>query len=193
MIHFLNGKIAEINPTYVVIESSGVGYFVSISLHTYGKIQSLDNVKLLTHHIFREDGQFLFGFFTEEERVVFRLLLGVSGVGANTARMLLSSMTPGEVVESITSGNATNLQKVKGIGLKTAERIIVDLRGKIDRGSYVSENFSPRHNTIKQETLSALVQLGFSRQAAEKAVDRAIQSGEVTSVEDVIRLALKYL
>jgi len=193
MIHFLNGKIAEINPTYVVIESSGVGYFVSISLHTYGKIQSLDNVKLLTHHIFREDGQFLFGFFTEEERVVFRLLLGVSGVGANTARMLLSSMTPGEVVESITSGNATNLQKVKGIGLKTAERIIVDLRGKIDRGSYVSENISPRHNTIKQETLSALVQLGFSRQAAEKAVDRAIQSGEVTSVEDVIRLALKYL
>lgn len=193
MIHFLNGRIAEINPAYVVVECNGVGYFVSISLNTYGKIQGQENVKLLTHHIFREDGQFLFGFHSEEERFVFRLLLGVSGVGANTARMLLSAMNPSEVVESVSSNNVAQLQKVKGIGQKTAERIIVDLRGKIDKGGYVSENISPQHNTIRQEALSALVQLGFARQSAEKAVDRAIQSGDATSVEDVIRLALKYL
>ncbi|MPM09999.1 Holliday junction ATP-dependent DNA helicase RuvA [bioreactor metagenome] len=193
MIHFLNGRIAEINPAYVVVECNGVGYFVSISLNTYGKIQGSENVKLLTHQIFREDGQFLFGFHSEDERFVFRLLLGVSGVGANTARMLLSAMTPGEVIESVGNGNVAQLQKVKGIGQKTAERIIVDLRGKIDKGAYISENISPQHNTIRQEALSALVQLGFARQAAEKAVDRAIQSGDTTSVEEVIRLALKYL
>jgi len=193
MIHFLNGKIAEINPAFVVVECNGVGYFVSISLNTYAKIQSQESVKLLTHQIFREDGQFLFGFHTEEERMVFRLLLGVSGVGANTARMLLSAMTPGEVVEAVSSGNVALLQRVKGIGQKTAERILVDLKGKIDKGSYVSENISPRHNTIRQEALSALIQLGFARLPAEKAVDRAIQSGELESVEDVIRLALKYL
>jgi holliday junction DNA helicase RuvA len=193
MIHFLRGKIAEINPAYVVVECNGVGYFVSISLNTYGKIQGLENVKLLTHHIFREDGQFLYGFHSEDERVVFKLLLGVSGVGANTARVLLSAMTPSEVVESVSSNNVAQLQKVKGIGQKTAERIIVDLRGKIDKGSYVPENISPSHNTIRQESLSALVQLGFARQAAEKAVDQAIKSGDTMSVEDVIRLALKYL
>lgn len=194
MIHFLNGKIAEINPTDVVIECGGVGYFVSISLNTYEKIQRQESVKLLTHYIVREDGHFLYGFATEDERVVFRLLLGVSGVGANTARMLLSSMTPGEVVEAITSGNTMRLQKVKGIGLKTAERIIVDLRDKIDKGSYVSGNISSMHNTIKQETLSALTQLGFARQAAEKAIERVTQQpDEVKTVEDMIRAALKHL
>jgi len=193
MIHFLKGRIAEINPTYAVVECNGIGYFVSISLNTFTKIQNQENVQLLTHHIFREDGQFLFGFFSEDERFVFRLLLGVSGVGANTARMLLSALTPSEVVEAVSNGNVALLQKVKGIGQKTAERIIVDLRGKIDKGSVVSENIFPQHNTIRQEALSALIQLGFSKQAAEKAVDKVIQSGEMTAVEDVIRLALKYL
>jgi len=175
------------------VECNGVGYFVSISLNTYTKIQNQENIQLLTHHIFREDGQFLFGFFSEDERFVFRLLLGVSGVGANTARMLLSALTPSEVVEAVSNGNVALLQKVKGIGQKTAERIIVDLRGKIEKGSVVSENIFPQHNTIRQEALSALVQLGFSKQAAEKAVDKVIQSGDMTTVEDVIRLALKYL
>ncbi len=193
MIHFLQGKVAEINPAYVVVECNGIGYFVSISLNTYEKIQGQENIKILTHHIFREDGQFLFGFHSEEERMVFRLLLGVSGVGANTARVILSAMNPAGVVEAVSSNNVAILQKVKGIGQKTAERIIVDLRGKIDKGVYISENVSPQHNTIRQEALSALSQLGFARQAAEKAVDHALKSGDLTSVEDVIRLALKYL
>ncbi|PKP04766.1 MAG: Holliday junction branch migration protein RuvA [Bacteroidetes bacterium HGW-Bacteroidetes-6] len=194
MIHYLNGKITEINPTYAVVECSGVGYFVSISLNTYEKIQKQEQVKLLTHYIVREDGHFLFGFASEDERFIFRLLLGVSGVGANTARMLLSAMSPGEVVEAITTGNTGRLQKVKGIGLKTAERVIVDLRDKIDKGSVVSGNVSPLHNTIKQETLSALTQLGFARQTAEKAIDKVIQqSGDIETVEDMIRQALKFL
>ncbi len=194
MIHFLNGRLAEINPTYAVIECNGVGYYISISLHTYEKIQKSEHVQLLTHYIVREDGHFLFGFATEEERVVFRLLLAVSGVGANTARMLLSAMAPGEVVEAITSGNTSRLQKVKGIGLKTAERIIVDLRDKIDRGNAFTGNISSQHNTIRQETLSALIQLGFARQNAEKAVEKVIQqSSEINTVEEMIRQALKYL
>lgn len=194
MIHYLNGKITEINPTYAVVECSGVGYFVSISLNTYEKIQKQEHVKLLTHYIVREDGHFLFGFASEDERFIFRLLLGVSGVGANTARMLLSAMSPGEVVEAITTGNTGRLQKVKGIGLKTAERVIVDLRDKIDKGSVVSGNVSPLHNTIKQETLSALTQLGFARQTAEKAIEKVIQqSGDIETVEDMIRRALKFL
>ncbi len=194
MIHYLNGKITEINPTYAVVECSGVGYFVSISLNTYEKIQKQEQVKLLTHYIVREDGHFLFGFATEDERFIFRLLLGVSGVGANTARMLLSAMTPGEVVEAISTGNTGRLQQVKGIGLKTAERVIVDLRDKIDKGSVVSGNISPVHNTIRQETLLALTQLGFARQTAEKAIEKVIQqAGDIETVEDMIRRALKFL
>jgi Holliday junction DNA helicase RuvA len=194
MIHYLNGKITEINPTYAVVECSGVGYFVSISLNTYEKIQKQEQVKLLTHYIVREDGHFLFGFATEDERFIFRLLLSVSGVGANTARMLLSAMTPGEVVEAISSGNTGRLQQVKGIGLKTAERVIVDLRDKIDKGSVVSGNISPVHNTIRQETLLALTQLGFARQTAEKAIEKVIQqAGDIETVEDMIRRALKFL
>lgn len=194
MIHYLNGKITEINPTYAVVECSGVGYFVSISLNTYEKIQKQEQVKLITHYIVREDGHFLFGFATEDERFIFRLLLSVSGVGANTARMLLSAMTPGEVVEAISSGNTGRLQQVKGIGLKTAERVIVDLRDKIDKGSVVSGNISPVHNTIRQETLLALTQLGFARQTAEKAIEKVIQqAGDIETVEDMIRRALKFL
>ena len=151
------------------------------------------SIKLLTHQIFREDGQFLFGFFTEEERFIFKLLISVSGVGANTARIILSSMNPSGVIEAVSSNNVDLLKKVKGIGQKTAERIIVDLRGKIEKGVYISENISPQHNTIRQETLSALSQLGFTRQAAEKAVDHVLKSGEVNTVEELIRMALKYL
>lgn len=194
MIHFLHGTIAEINPAYVVIECGGVGYFAGISLFTYEKIQREKEIKLLTHYIVREDGHFLFGFATEEERSIFRLLLGVSGVGANTARMMLSALSPSEVVEAITSGNTSRLQKVKGIGLKTAERVIVDLRDKIDRGSFSSENIAPQHNTIRHETLSALIQLGFARIAAEKAIEKVLQQNqEINTAEDMIRQSLKHL
>jgi Holliday junction DNA helicase RuvA len=194
MIHYLNGKLTEINPAYVVVECNGVGYLVNISLHTFGKIQSLKEAKLLTHFIVRDDGQFLYGFAEDSERQMFKLLLGVSGVGANTARMILSAMNPSEVYETITSNDANRLKSVKGIGLKTAQRIIVDLRDKVDKNIDLSENISDPHNTIKQEALSALVQLGFSRMAADKVLNRiSTESGSISSVEEMIRLALKYL
>ena len=193
MIYFLEGNVTEITPASVVIDCSGVGYFVSISLNTFAQIQDKKNVKLLIHHIFRDDGQFLYGFISEDERSIFKLLITVSGVGANTARMILSAMPPSEIVETISTENSSQLQRIKGIGQKTAERIIVDLKGKIEKNVTFSENFSFQHNTIKQEALSALVQLGFNRQAAEKAVEKAMNACDKNSIEDVIRTALKYL
>lgn len=167
---------------------------VNISLHTFGKIQSLKEAKLLTHFIVRDDGHFLYGFAEDSERQMFKLLLGVSGVGANTARMILSAMNPAEVYEAITSNDSNRLKSVKGIGLKTAQRIIVDLRDKVDKNIDLSENISDPHNTIKQEALSALVQLGFSRMAADKVLTRiSTESGSISSVEEMIRRALKYL
>jgi len=194
MIHYLNGKLTEINPAYTVVECNGVGYMVNISLHTFGKIQGQTEIKLLTHFIVREDGQFLYGFVDESERQMFKHLLSVSGVGANTARMILSSMNPAEVFEAITSNDSNRLKSVKGIGLKTAQRIIVDLRDKVGKEVDLTENISDPYNTIKQEALSALVQLGFSRIAADKVLTRIIkESGSISTVEEMIRLALKYL
>ncbi len=194
MIHYLSGKLTEINPAYAIVECNGVGYMVNISLHTFGKIQGQKEMKLLTHFIVREDGQFLYGFADESERQMFKLLLGVSGVGANTARMILSAMNPGEVYEAITSNDSNRLKSVKGIGLKTAQRIIVDLRDKVGKEVDLSENISDPHNTIKQEALSALVQLGFARMAADKVLNRIIKEfGSISTVEEMIRLALKYL
>lgn len=194
MIHYLNGIITEINPAYVVVECNGLGYFVNISLFTFEKIQTKKQVKLLTHFIVREDAHSLYGFAEESERQMFKLLLAVSGVGANTARMILSSMNPAEIFETINANEASRLQKIKGIGLKTAQRIIIDLRDKVGKELDLTENSSSSHNTIKQEALSALVQLGFSRVAAEKVLSRIMQeSSTITSVEEMIRLALKYL
>lgn len=194
MIHYLNGKLTDINPAYAVVECNGVGYMVNISLNTFGKIQGQKEIKLLTHFIVREDGQFLYGFADESERQMFKLLLSVSGVGANTARMILSAMNPSEVYEAITSNDSNRLKSVKGIGLKTAQRIIVDLRDKVGKEVDLSENISDPHNTIKQEALSALVQLGFSRMAADKVLIRiSTESGSISTVEEMIRLALKYL
>lgn len=194
MIHYLNGTITEINPAYVVVECNGLGYFVNISLFTFEKIQSKKQVKLLTHFIVREDAHSLYGFAEESERQMFKLLLAVSGVGANTARMILSSMSPAEIFETINANEANRLQKIKGIGLKTAQRIIIDLRDKVGKELDLTENTSSSHNTIKQEALSALVQLGFSRVAAEKVLNRIMQeSSSISSVEEMIRLALKYL
>lgn len=194
MIHYLNGKLTEINPAYTVVECNGVGYLVNISLNTFAKIQGKSEMKLLTHLIVREDGQFLYGFADESERRMFIQLISVSGVGANTARMILSAMSPEEVYEAIISNDSNRLKSVKGIGLKTAQRIIVDLRDKVGKEVDISENISDPHNTIKQEALSALIQLGFSRMAADKVLMRITKEhGSISTVEEMIRLALKYL
>lgn len=195
MFNHFEGKITVKTPTYAVLDCAGVGYLLNISLNTYSKIPDTGNCKLLSHLAVREDAMVLYGFADEEEREVFRQLISVSGVGAGTARMILSSMTPAEVVSAIHSGNVTALKSIKGIGEKSAQRIIVDLKGKFGKDVSISPlQLSAASNKLRDEALSALVALGFARNMAEKAIDKALKSeGNVVSVEHMIKLALKNL
>ncbi len=203
MYEFIQGILAEINPTYAVIETGGIGYILHITLNTYGKISTLQNCKLYAHQVVREDANMLFGFADIEERELFRLLISVSGVGPNTARLLLSSLNVAELKEAIVSGRVGVLKSVKGIGEKSAQRIIVDLKDKIDKGASWSQKVEISHNTIREQSLSGLVILGFPRKVAEKAVDEVIKElrqpadneveAAVLSVERLIKEALKRL
>jgi Holliday junction DNA helicase RuvA len=200
MINHLEGKLVEITPTYVVIDCNGVGYVLNISLHTFTAIGNLKSVKLLTHvSVNQMDySQVAYGFIDEDERTIFRHLISVSGVGAASARMCLSSYGPSEIVQRISSGDVAALKKVKGIGDKTAQRIIVDLRDKMNKASGIatgSINLNFGNNKVREEALIALVMLGFVRNQAEKAVDKAIAgiSAEDLSVEMLIKQALKTL
>jgi holliday junction DNA helicase RuvA len=195
MINHIDGKLTEKTPTYAVIDCAGVGYLLHISLHTYSKIGDQERCRLLAHLSIREDAHVLFGFAEEEERELFRQLISVSGVGPSTARMILSSMNPTEIRGAIQTGNVAVLKGVKGIGEKSAQRIIVDLKGKLgkDFGEMPATVFAA-NNKMHEEALTALVMLGFARQAAEKAVDKALKTeGNVVSVEHLIKLALKNL
>lgn len=196
MITHIDGKLVEKTPTYAVIDCSGVGYFLNISLNTFSKIGTSERCKLFTHiTVNTMDGtQTMYGFFEESERLMFRLLLSVSGVGAGAARLLLSSFGPSELQQVIVSANVTGLRSVKGIGEKTAQRIIVDLKDKVLKEELpASISFSP-HNNIRNEALAALVMLGFVRHAAEKAIDKAINSAtQEMNVENTIKQALKFL
>ena len=193
MYEFISGKLAEKKPTFVVVEVSGVGYFINITLNTYSKIKDLSEAKLFTHFYVREDAQILYGFAEESERELFRYLLSVSGVGASTARLILSSLTSGEVYEAITQGQATILQSVKGVGTKTAQRIVIDLRDKLARAGIELEKVDFSHNTLRDEALSGLLILGFNKSAADKAVNRILKQGSANSVEELIKEALKIL
>src|SRR5687767_3773543 len=195
MFNHFEGKITVKTPTYAVLDCAGVGYLLNISLNTYSKIPDTGNCKLLSHLAVREDAMVLYGFADDEEREVFRQLISVSGVGAGTARMILSSMTPAEIVTAIHSGNVAALKSIKGIGEKSAQRIIVDLKGKFGKDVSVSPiQLSAAGNKQRDEALSALVALGFARNMAEKAIDKALKSeGNVVSVEHMIKLALKNL
>jgi holliday junction DNA helicase RuvA len=177
------------------LDCAGVGYLLNISLNTYSKIPDSGNCKLLSHLAVREDAMVLYGFADDEEREVFRQLISVSGVGAGTARMILSSMTPAEIVTAILTGNVAALKSIKGIGEKSAQRIIVDLKGKFGKDVSISPlQLSSASNKLREEALSALVALGFARNMAEKAIDKALKSeGNVVSVEHLIKLALKNL
>lgn len=194
MYSYLKGKLVEKTPTYVTLDVNGVGYQVHISLNTYSQIGDQENCMLLCHFVVREDAQLLYGFITENERMLFRHLISVSGIGANTARLILSSMSPDDLFSIITSGNAAALQKVKGIGGKTAQRIIIDLQDKLGKQEIIPENLSVSHNTKRDEALSGLVILGFSKNVAGKAVDKVLATnGEDTSVEQIIKGALQIL
>jgi Holliday junction DNA helicase RuvA len=196
MFAYIEGKISELTPTYVVIDCGGVGYLIHISLHTYAAIKDSPTAKIFTHHIVREDAHLLHGFSNEHERKLFLHLISVSGVGANTARVMQSSMSPQELTEAILSGNVNKLQSVKGIGAKTAQRVIVDLRDRIGKEdwslAFASSEVSAS-GTNKDEALSALVMLGFNRVAAEKALQNILKINPNLSAELLIKEALRTL
>jgi Holliday junction DNA helicase RuvA len=194
MYSFIEGKIADLNPTTAIIDCNGIGYLIHISLNTFSNINGKESCRLHTHLVVREDALTLFGFADTSERFVFQQLISVSGVGPNTARLILSSLTPVEVSEAIAHENVRLLQSVKGIGGKSALRIIIDLKDKIAKDLPASENLMASHNTGKHEALSALVMLGFSRPLAEKALDQVIKaSGGAQPVDQLIKNALKIL
>lgn len=193
MITQLHGRLIEKNPTYVVIDCHGVGYEVNISLHTYGQIGSDENIRLHTHLQIREDAHTLYGFYQPMERSIFRLLISISGIGANIARTMLSSMTPAEIQQAIVHEDLAAIKAVKGIGLKTAQRVLIELKDKIQNVAGMDEIPALKSNTIKEETLSALEVLGYPRRQAEKVIDNIIQSAPESSVEELIKQALNKL
>lgn len=193
MLDFIKGEIVGLLPTSVVLEVNGIGYEINISLFSYSKLQKEKSCKLFIHQVIREDAHLLFGFITVNEREIFRQLISVSGVGANTARMILSSMTPEEVRHAIATADVVLLKSIKGIGAKSAERIIVDLKDKIIKSEDTSQLFKSSDNTIKNEALSALEVLGFSKKNSHKVVDRLLTTNSSMPVEELIKQALKLL
>ncbi len=193
MITQIKGKLVEKNPTQVVVDCNGIGYEINISLFTFSSLSSDENIKLFTHLQVREDAHILYGFFTVLERAVFRLLISVSGIGSSTARTMLSSLTPAEIQHAIGAEDVATIQGVKGIGLKTAQRLIIELKDKIKSLQGTDEIPVFKSNTIKEETLSALEVLGYSRKASEKIVDKLIQGEPDSSVEVLIKSALNKL
>ena len=194
MFNHIKGKITEIAPTHVVVEANGVGYLINISLNTFAKIKdSNTEQKILTHLIVREDAMILYGFYDDAERQLFKHLISVSGVGPNTARMILSSLQPSDIFEAIVQKNHSLLQSVKGIGAKSAQRIIVELQDKLAKDNVESDFIPSQHNASKQEASSALIVLGFSKMQIEKVLNKIISENPNLSAEEMIRQALKML
>jgi Holliday junction DNA helicase RuvA len=193
MIDYIKGPITRITPTFLTIETGGLGYLIHISLTTFSKLEGEREYKILVHEVIREDSHQLFGFADNEEREVFRLLISVTGVGANTARMMLSSLTHIEIEKAIALSDVNVLKSVKGIGLKTAQRIIVDLKDKLGKHAGSDEIFAITDNTKREEALSALVMLGFAKSAVAKVLDKIIREEKNLTVEDLIKKALKNL
>ena len=197
MYEHITGKVAEITPAYAVIEAAGIGYFINISLQTYSEIEKCETAKLYLHYIVREDAHILYGFATKAERELFRLLIGVSGVGGNTARMIQSTYSPSELRNIIATGNATLLKNVKGLGLKTAQKIIVDLSGKMldlpSHSAAANALAASQRSEAFDEALAALVMLGFTKAASEKVLQKIFKADASLGVEEAIRSALKQL
>lgn len=193
MITHLQGKLVEKSPTQVVIDCGGVGYHVNISLHTYSLLPATDFIKLFTHLQIKEDAHTLFGFVEKSEREIFKLLLSVSGIGASIARTMLSSLDPKQITSAIASGDVVTIQSIKGIGSKTAQRVILDLKEKILKLYDLDEVSMSQNNTNRDEALSALEVLGFVRKASERIVEKIIKEAPDSSVEYIIKQALKSL
>lgn len=193
MYDYLRGEIAEIAPTYAVIDCGGVGYYVNISLNTYTAIQNLREAKLFVYEAIREDAYTLYGFRDKEEREMFELLISVSGVGPNTARMILSSLTVDDLMSVIASGNSGMLKSVKGIGAKTAQRIIVDLKDKVAGVGGAAAVAETGSGEAYEEAVAALIMLGFTRAAVQKAVGKLLREQPSLKVEEIIKMALKIL
>ena len=193
MYSFISGTVVEKNPTYVVLDNQGIGYLINISLNTFTAIGEQQHVKLFVHLAIREDAHTLYGFYTEAERELFLQLITVSGVGCNTARLILSSMTVKEAVDAIATNNIRMIQGVKGIGAKTAQRIVVDLHDKVGKLEAGGEISPVGYNTLKDEALSALMVLGFNKASIEKTLDKLLKQMENPTVEDLIKESLRLL
>ncbi len=196
MFEYLEGKLIEIAPTHLLVQTGGIAYYINISLHTFSELNENNpggEIRVFLHHIVREDAELLYGFASREERQVFRHLISVSGVGAGTARMILSAHSPLEIEQAIVRADVNLLKSIKGIGIKSAQRIIVDLKDKVGKDAAAAEIFTPESNTRREEALSALVTLGFPKGAAGKVIDKILSEKSDWNVEDLIKLALKRL
>lgn len=193
MIAHIQGKLVEKNPTEVVIDCNGVGYHVNISLHTYSLIPDLESIKLFTYLQIKEDSHTLFGFAEKSEREIFKMLISVSGIGASIARTMLSSLEPKQIIQAIAVGDVSTVQSIKGIGSKTAQRVILDLKDKVLKVYDLDEVSILQDNTNKDEALSALEVLGFNRKLAEKSVEKIVKENPDASIETIIKQALKNL
>ncbi|HBK84129.1 MAG TPA: Holliday junction branch migration protein RuvA [Flavobacterium sp.] len=193
MITHIQGKLVEKTPTEVVIDCNGVGYMIHISLHTFSLLPETDYLKLFTFLQVKEDSHSLYGFVEKQERELFKLLISVSGIGANIARTMLSSLSPSAIINAIATNDVATIQSIKGIGAKTAQRVILDLKDKVLKIYSLEEVSSSNYNTNKEEALSALEVLGFNRKIAEKVVDKIINENPNLAVEIIIKFALKNL
>jgi Holliday junction DNA helicase RuvA len=193
MYEYIEGTLIERNPACCVIETGGMGYYIQITLATYSQLGTQNRAKLYLHQVVREDAHLLFGFYQKQEREMFRLLLSVSGVGANTARMMLSSLSCEDILQAILGGNASLLQSIKGIGTKTAQRVILDLRDKVSKDKGSGELFPSQGNRLKEEALSALVILGFNKGEADKVIGKILLAEKALTLEELIKKALKLL
>ena len=195
MYEYIEGAVADLTPTYAVIDTGGVGYMINISLQTFTAVSSQSRTRLYTHYVVREDAQLLYGFASREERELFRLLIGVSGVGGNTARMILSTFKSDELSSIIYNEQAQMLKTVKGLGLKTAQKIIVELKDKVNAVALAqqSDHGAVANSAVMDEGLDALKMLGFTKAASEKVLREIVKESPIISVEDAIRTALKRL
>ncbi len=193
MFEYINAKLVELTPTHAIMDNNGLAYFINISVNTYSQLKEGEQTTLFLQQIVREDAHLLFGFADKVEREVFKLLITVSGIGANTARMMLSSLSTAEIKSAIETGNVNVLKSIKGIGLKTAQRVIIDLKDKIGKTEAGEDIFAASGNTKREEALSALVMLGFNKPAIEKVLDKITSESTEISVEELIKQALKRL
>ncbi|HET6559899.1 MAG TPA: Holliday junction branch migration protein RuvA [Prolixibacteraceae bacterium] len=193
MYEYIKGAVASLKPSHVIVEANSVGYFVNISLHTYTELHGKESIKLYIHQTIREDAHLFYGFSTESERELFRMLISVSGIGSNTAIMMFSSLSPDEVRNAILNENINLLKSIKGIGIKTAQRVVIDLKDKIGKAPASEQIITSADNTLRNEALSALIMLGFAKKPAEKELDKILTANPKQSVESVIKQALKSL